>query len=287
MIILDGIQARQSRIEALRSKRERLLRAPTLLIIQVGDAADSTLYIEQKKKLGTKVGARVFHERFPVDVTESILIDRICGANEDHAIDGIIVQLPLPAHLSYLSIINAIDPQKDVDGLTDENQRLLREGRPRYVPATARGVLSLLDYYGIELSGKRAVVMGRSRLVGGPVAHALSLRGASVSVCHSQTPDPKTITTTAEILVVAIGRPRYVDASYVGKGVVVVDVGINVDDHMRSHALQEEIPKRAIVGDVDHSSVELVASALSPVPGGVGPMTVISLLENLFDATEK
>lgn len=283
MILLDGKIARDVRTRALKTSFSTLGFVARLAIVQVGDNPDSTVYIEQKKKFALKIGVTASHLKFPEGVSFETLSREIQNLNTDSTIQGIIVQFPLPKHLDKDKVIALIHPEKDVDGLTDENQRLLAEGRPRFVPATARGVMSLLDFYHIPLKGKKVAVLGRSRLVGSPTALAMKARGALVSVCHSQTTNTRDITQGSDIVVVAIGKPELIDASYVKEGAVVVDVGIN---SIQGQKLDEEIPRRKIVGDVHFASVAPHASAISPVPGGVGPMTVLSLFENLLDATK-
>lgn len=280
MILLDGKKARDARRDALAEALHGLGFVPTLAIIQVGDNPDSTVYIEQKRKFAEKIGAKAPCFRFPEDASFAELYQKVKALNADASIHGIIIQLPLPRHLDKESLISLIDPMKDVDGLTDENQALLAEGCPRFVPATARGVLSLLDFYGISLTGKSVAVLGRSRLVGAPTALALRARGARVSVCHSQTENTQEITRASDIVIVAIGKPELIGASYIREGAVVVDVGIN----SLTGPLEEEVPRRRVVGDVHFAEISPLASAISPVPGGVGPMTVLSLFENLLDA---
>jgi 5,10-methylene-tetrahydrofolate dehydrogenase/methenyl tetrahydrofolate cyclohydrolase len=281
MMLLDGKIARDARMKVLKTSFDVLSFVPTLAIIQVGDNPDSTVYIEQKKKFAKKIGTTALHFKFSEDVSYDELSQKVSTLNLDSAIHGIIIQLPLPPHLNKDAVIALVHPKKDVDGLTEENQKLLAEGHPRFVPATARGILTLLDFYGIEIKGARIAVLGRSRLVGGPTTLALRARGAQVSVCHSQTTNTREITNASDIVVVAIGRPEYVDATYIKKGSVVIDVGIN---SIQGQKLDEEIPQRKVVGDVKFSEVSPLARAISPVPGGVGPMTVLSLFENLLDA---
>jgi len=282
MIILDGKVARDAHTDKLKKDIKNIGFSPTLAIIQVGDNPDSTLYIEQKKKFALKIGVTVQHVLLPESATFGELEDEIGKLNINNSISGIIVQLPLPKHLDREDVIGLIDPKKDVDGLTDENQKLLTESKPRFIPATARGILSLLDFYKIDIEGKNIAVLGRSRLVGSPTALALLHRGGNVSVCHSKTTNTREITKGADIVVVAIGKPEFIDASYIKDGAVVVDVGINTV----LGPLDDEIPQRKVVGDVLFFEVAKVAGALSPVPGGVGPMTVLSLFENLLDASK-
>lgn len=277
-LILDGRKARDFykaqlvlRVEKLRARGV----APRLAIIQVGDNRESAIYIEQKKKFGAGIGARVDHIQLPESSSQADLAARVSELNSDQAVHGIIVQMPVPAHLDRVALMNLVDPKKDVDGLTDE---------PLFTPATARGVMALLDFYGIEVRAKKAAVLGRSRLVGRPIAELLRRRGAEVTVCHSKTEDVPAITHTADIIVAAAGKPRLVDASYIGSpATVIVDVGINT---IAGEKLEEEVPKRRIVGDVDFDSVSPRVAAISPVPGGVGPMTVLSLFDNLVSAAE-
>lgn len=255
---------------------------PTLAIIQVGDLTESRAYIEQKRKFAEKIGAGFARERFSDDVGEETLTGAIQKLNNNPEVHGIIVQLPVPARLNKQKIIDAIVPAKDVDGLTSVNKKLFEAGDNRAVaPATARGVLSLLSGYGISVSGKKATVIGRSALVGAPIAELLKREGAIVTVCHSQTPNIPEKSQQADILIVAIGRPRFITKEYVSRGQIVVDVGIN---SVSGDKLEEEIPKHKLVGDVDFDAVKNIVAAISPVPGGVGPMTVLSLFENLFDA---
>ncbi len=282
-MILDGQKARDAKADILSKKITGFSAVPTLCIIQVGTREESTLYIEQKKKFGAKVGAQVVHEQFPEDVSEKTLLDFIATKNADTNIHGIIVQMPLPKHLNPLVFCNAILPEKDIDGLGAVNTALLAEGKPMHIPATAKGVLSLLNFYGIDPKGKHAVVVGRSHLVGKPTAALLLNSGATVTVCHRGTLDLSQETKSAVILVVAAGVPRLIGKNQVSPGQTIVDVGINtvLGDH-----LEEEIPKRKIVGDVSFDEVLPIVENISPVPGGVGPMTVLSLFENLASAFE-
>lgn len=241
-------------------------RPPRLAIIQIGDNKDSTVYIGQKRKFGLAIGAAVDLIHFPESVSQKEVGDKVAMLNRDEKIHGIIIQLPIPVGLDRLALINLIDPKKDVDGLTDTNQNLLDAGTPRLIPATAKGVMLLLDFYGIDTEGKKVAVWGRSRLVGHPLAELLKIRGAEVSVIHSKTPHPEAISSRADITVVAIGSPAFVGAAHIKPGAVVVDIGTS--------------------GDVDHEAVSGLVSAMSPVPGGVGPMTVLSLFDNLVVSAE-
>jgi methylenetetrahydrofolate dehydrogenase (NADP+)/methenyltetrahydrofolate cyclohydrolase len=278
--ILDGAAVRDVLRHGMKEALGHLLAfdptvpRPGLLIIQVGDKKESATYIRIKKTYGEYVGVRVEHAHLPAESTFEDVVSVIEKANSDGATHGIILQLPLPAHLHDATsrIIDRISPAKDVDGLTSTSTALLHAGKPGFVPATAKGVMSLLDFYGIECAGKKVVVMGRSALVGSPIGHLLKARGAEVAVVHSATKNPTAITQTADILIVAIGKPHLVDDRYVKPGQVVVDVGITVNEDKR------------IEGDVDVASVAGIVAHYSPVPGGVGPLTVASLFENVFQA---
>ncbi|HVT75132.1 MAG TPA: bifunctional 5,10-methylenetetrahydrofolate dehydrogenase/5,10-methenyltetrahydrofolate cyclohydrolase [Candidatus Paceibacterota bacterium] len=276
-LILDGKKARDYYKVGLASRVASLEKTsgtkPCLAILQVGDNRESGVYIEQKKKFGTAIGAVVDHIRFPVDITQADIEARVADLNADASVHGIIVQLPLPPQIDRLALMNAIDSNKDVDGLSERNQSLLSEGKPHMIPATAKGIMMLLDFYKVSVTGKTAAVFGRSRLVGGPIASLLRAKGASVSVIHSQTPDPVSISRGADIIIAALGQPRYITEDFVRKNVLVVDVGITGIDGK-------------LVGDVDFDSVAPIASAISPVPGGVGPMTVLALFDNLILSAE-
>ncbi len=257
--ILNGKVIRDEIILKLKQKVSGLSIKPILAIVQVGDLLESNKYIKAKKTFGEKIGVEVRHIQFSDTISQDEVIVEIQRLNQDEIVKGIIVQLPIPKNLNSLEIIETIDPAKDVDGLT-----LLT----KFTPATARGVMTLLDYYKIEVLNKKVVVMGRSKLVGEPVAKLLSLRGASVETVHSQTENPKEITKTADILIVAIGKAQLIDETYIKPGVVIVDVGINLIDDK-------------LVGDVNFEKVKDIASAITPVPGGVGPLTVASLFQNM------
>lgn len=280
--ILDGTVVREHHVAMLRQRIVELDTPPVLHIIQIGSREDSTAYVAQKKKWGRQVGIVVKHTVFNEDVSFGDVEACIAELNGDKQIDGVIIQLPLPQHLDAVRLGNMIDPAKDVDGLTDTNQEKLRQGDlSGLLPATARGVISLLNHYHIGVRAMEVVVIGRSRLVGGPIAALLTARGAKVQVCHSETPDILTKAQAADIIVSATGVPGLVTKEYVKSGAVVIDVGINAVD---GNSLEEEIPAKKFVGDVVFDEVKEVAAAITPVPGGVGPMTVVSLLENVTEA---
>lgn len=280
-LILDGTIARKHYEKELQGFIAKLAQKPKLAIIQVGANENSTAYIEQKKKCGARVGVEIDHVRLSENSSFEDLKLEIERQNKDDSVSGIIVQLPLPAHLEKQAVIDCIDRGKDVDGLTSLNKELLQKGDVRaFVPATAQGVMSLLSYYKIAVKGKKAAVLGRSDLVGKPTALVLSRAGAEVTVCHSKTPNTKEIALASDIVVVAIGKPELIDETYVKRDQVIVDIGFN----SVKGALLEEIPVKKAVGDVSFAKVAPIVSAITPVPGGVGPMTVISLMENVFKA---
>ena len=300
--------AEELRAEILRAKKSQGLR-PKLVIIQVGNLAESNAYIARKKAFGEKIGAIVDHVKFPEDVTQEKLQTTIYKLNADSTVHGIIVQMPLPAHLDKNKIIDAIIPVKDVDGLTSTNLKLLWENRPEgYIPATTKGILTLLNHYEIPIAGKNVVVVGRSFLVGKPTALAFINKDATVTIAHSKTKNLATVTKSADILVVAAGKPNLIGKEHVTKGQVVIDVGINVMEnvivirHSRRSNLEKTTASldkqsfsanklgtrsdksRKLVGDVDFENVKNIVAAISPVPGGIGPMTVASLFQNLLHA---
>jgi len=266
MTLLDGKKSRDFYREKMAAKIRYSGFFPRLAIIQVGDNPSSVTYIEQKKKFSDFVGVKIEHIKFPENVSFEELKNKIFSLNTDKNIHGIIVQLPLPAHLDKMSIINLIAPKKDVDGLTPQSP---------FVPATARGVKSLLDFYKIPIKDKKVAMLGRSMLVGMPTAKLFQKSGAIVTICHSQTANTREVTCASDIIIVAIGKPKFLDETYIGKNSpVVVDVGISLIDGK-------------LVGDVDFEKVAPLTSAITPVPGGVGPMTVLSLFENLVEAAQK
>ena len=286
MFILDGKKVRDEIAKMLRRKVEAFSPRPMLVILQVGENKESSAYIAQKKKFGEKIGVIVGHLLVPETVSEEKLIAQIKELNADREVHGIIVQLPLPQALSPESIINAVAPEKDSDGLTRANEELFREGRPRFVPATARGIVELLEHYRVPIAGKKAAVLGRSRLVGAPTALLLKKKGALVTVCHSQTPNVSAVTRASDIIIVATGKPKLVNDAYVrsDKTQTIVDVGITAVTDKGEERLEEEVPKKKLVGDVDFERIKDKVAAISPVPGGVGPMTVAALFENLVEA---
>ncbi len=277
-MILDGKKARESLSQRLEKRLENLGFKPKLVIFQIGNDEQSSLYIEKKKQFAKKIGVEVECNRLANDISTEEVISEIKKANIDQSTQGIIVQLPVPKHLDTTDVIEAISPQKDADGLTSHNLKLLWEGSSKaIVPATALGIFTLLDFYGIDVSGKHVGVIGRSSLVGKPTALLALKKNATVTVCHSKTKDLDSLLPTFDILISATGYPGLVTVKSVRKGQTVIDVGISVD---------YQNGERAVSGDVDFSVVQPIVENISPVPGGVGPMTVYSLFENLINLSE-
>jgi methylenetetrahydrofolate dehydrogenase (NADP+)/methenyltetrahydrofolate cyclohydrolase len=241
-----------------------------LATILVGDDAASDIYIRLKHKAAEEVGIRSLDIRLPAETSEREVLERVASLNDDDSVTGILVQLPLPEHMDEARVIEAVEPAKDVDGFHPLNAGRLYLGRPILVPATPVGIMALLAEYGIELKGAKAVVIGRSDIVGKPVAHLLLQQHATVTICHTRTRDLARETLDADVLVVAAGRPSLVTADMVKHGATVIDVGMNRTD-------------AGLVGDVDPAAMD-VAGHMTPVPGGVGPMTVASLLRNTVHA---
>lgn len=272
-MILDGKVVAASIKEQLKEEITAAVanggRRPRLVIISVGDDPASKVYVRNKMKAADEVGIIAHH--FPMQsdlVTTEYVKECIALFNADPSCDGIMVQLPLPKHLDERAIIDAIDPAKDVDGLTTTNIGRLRSGQDCLKPCTAQGIIDLCKYYDIELDGKDVTIVGRSNIVGKPLADMMMAAGATVTQCHSHTLDVRFHTLPADIVVAAIGKPKFVGRGYIGYERVVIDVGINRDEDGR------------LCGDVDFDDVKGYCSAITPVPGGVGPMTVAELMEN-------
>ena len=245
-----------------------------LAVIQVGQDPASTVYVGNKKKACEYIGIQSVAYELPEETTEEELLAIIDKLNRDDSIYGILVQLPVPKHINENHIIQAIDPKKDVDGFHPQSVGALSIGQPGFVSCTPAGIIQLLIRSGVEIAGKECVIIGRSNIVGKPMAMLLLRENGTVTVCHSRTQNLKEVTKRADILVVAIGRPKMIDASYVKEGAVVIDVGIHRDENNK------------LCGDVDYTSVEPIASAITPVPGGVGPMTIAMLMHNCVEAVE-
>jgi methylenetetrahydrofolate dehydrogenase (NADP+)/methenyltetrahydrofolate cyclohydrolase len=263
--MMDG-KALAARYRAEVAEEVRELGELGLATVLVGDDPASDVYIRSKHKAATEAGIRAIDRRLPATATEDEVLSVVGELNADDSIDAILVQLPLPEGIDEARVIRAVDAMKDVDGFHPMNAGQLYLGRPTLVPATPLGVIALLDEYGVELEGARAVVVGRSDIVGKPVAHLLLQRNATVTICHSRTRDLGSVTREADVLVVAAGRAGMVTADMVKEGAAVVDVGINRTD-------------AGLVGDVEAAAAER-AGVMTPVPGGVGPMTIALLLRN-------
>lgn len=296
MKLLDGkkiaadIRAElREEVEALKAQGKRV---PKLAVVMVGNNPASETYVNNKVKACAEVGIEAVKIAYTTDITERTLLNEISQLNSDKSIDGFIVQLPLPEHINESVILSAIDYRKDVDGLTPENVGRTVQGLPSLVSATPRGIRELLARYDIQTEGKHVVVIGRSNIVGKPIAMLLmqrpylslpgmsasSLGDATVTICHSKTRNLAEICRTADIIIVAAGSPNLLTADMVKDGVVVIDVGINrVDDITSPRGYR-------LVGDVDFESVAPKAAFITPVPGGVGPMTIASLLQNTLQA---
>ncbi|HEY9787210.1 MAG TPA: bifunctional methylenetetrahydrofolate dehydrogenase/methenyltetrahydrofolate cyclohydrolase FolD [Candidatus Obscuribacterales bacterium] len=257
-------------------------RPPGLAVILVGDDPASEIYVRNKVSACRQVGVESFFNKFGAAAKEAQILECIDKLNADPNVDGILVQLPLPGGLEADRILARLLPEKDADGLHPYNLGLLMSGKPGLRPCTPLGIMTVLDYYAISVSGKRAVVIGRSNLVGKPIAALLMQADATVTVCHSKTADLPAYVKTAEILVVAMGKREFVEGSWIKPGACVIDVGI----HYVSDTTNPEAKPR-IVGDVRYEEAKHVAGFITPVPGGVGPMTVAMLLSNTFQSYEK
>lgn len=247
-------------------------REVTLAVIQVGADPASSVYVRNKKKACEYVGVRSLAYELPEETTEEKLLELIREMNDRTDVNGILVQLPLPKHIDEEKVLDAISPLKDVDGFHPQNVGALCIGKPRFVSCTPAGVIQLLKRSGIEIAGKECVVVGRSNIVGKPMALLLLRENGTVTVAHSRTKDLKEVTKRADILVVAVGRPKMITADYVKEGAVVIDVGIHRNEQNK------------LCGDVDFDSVEPVCGAITPVPGGVGPMTIAMLMNNCLES---
>lgn len=275
-ILIDG-KALAAKLQGeLAEKTARLTEetgvVPGLVVIVVGENPASQVYVRNKERSAIAAGFRSKVVRLPETIQENELLELIEQYNQDPLWHGILVQLPLPKHIDDEAVLLAIDPAKDVDGFHPLNMGRLWAGNPVMVPSTPAGIMEMFKAYGIELEGKRAVVIGRSNIVGKPMAQLLLAKNATVTLTHSRTHHLAKIAKTADILVVAIGRAKFVTADFVKEGAVVIDVGMNRDEDGK------------LCGDVDFDAVSPIASHLTPVPGGVGPMTVTMLMEQTYEA---
>ena len=274
-MILDGKQLSQELKDEMRQEVDALAkeygRRPCLMVVIVGNNPASQSYVRGKIKATEYVGFEGSLVSLPEDVTEDALIAEIERLNQNELVDGILVQLPLPKHISEDRVIASISPEKDVDGFHATNVARLWLNQPCIVPCTPKGVIVMLDRAGIEISGKNAVVVGRSNIVGKPVAKLLLDRNATVTIAHSRTKNLKEVCRQADILVAAVGRPLMLTADYIKPGAAVIDVGIN------------RLEDGRLVGDVDFEGAKAIAGAITPVPGGVGPMTITMLMRNTIE----
>ena len=248
---------------------------PGLAVVLVGDDPASQVYVGRKAKACAEVGFLSREYKLPADTEEKKLLKIIKKLNKDELVHGILVQLPLPKHISTENIIAAINPDKDVDGFHPYNVGGLVTGTPLFVPCTPRGIMELISRSGIDLTGKEAVVVGRSNIVGKPMAFLLLAQNATVTMCHSRTKDLPSVTRRADVLIAAIGKPRMIKADMVKEGAVIIDVGVN------------RLENGKLAGDVDFDEVAPRASYITPVPGGVGPMTIAMLMKNTLDAARR
>lgn len=286
MELIDGkkiaAQIKEELADEVTHIKETGKRLPHLVAVLVGNDPASETYVASKVKTCKAIGCKSTELRYGEDITEEQLLEVVDKLNKDADVDGYIVQLPLPAHISEEKVLNAINPKKDVDGFHPYNLGRMLIGQPTFIPATPAGIVELLRRYKIETRGKNCVVVGRSNIVGTPMAVLMSRKDefadCTVTLCHSRTQNMKEITSKADILIVALGKPKYITAEMVKEGAVVIDVGI--------HRLPSTKTKSGfhLVGDVDFDSVAPKCSYITPVPGGVGPMTIASLIQNTLKA---
>jgi methylenetetrahydrofolate dehydrogenase (NADP+)/methenyltetrahydrofolate cyclohydrolase len=267
--ILDGIAVKVA------EKSNLGYRVPCLAVVLVGEDSASQVYVKNKKLACAKVGIKSLEYKLPQHTNEQDLLNIVRQLNENNTVDGILVQLPLPKHLNSKLVIDTISPDKDVDGFHRYNIGSLALNSPTICPCTPHGVIELLDSVGFQYSGKIAVVIGASNIVGRPMALELLNRGCTVTICNSKTPNLKNFTTVADVVVVAVGRTRFINRDYFNANAIVIDVGIN------------RLEDGTICGDVDFESTQAVVKYITPVPGGVGPMTIAMLIKNTFDCYNK
>jgi methylenetetrahydrofolate dehydrogenase (NADP+)/methenyltetrahydrofolate cyclohydrolase len=271
-MILDGKKLSEKRLELLKEKIDESRLYPRLATVIVGEDPGSQMYVRMKHRACERVGIGSIGIELPESASTETVLEHVRRLNNDPAIHGILVQLPLPSRVNTEQVIEAVSPEKDVDGFHPCNIGRLFNGRPRFAPCTPGGIMTLLAEYGISCEGKRAVVVGRSIDVGRPMAALLLNADATVTVCHSKTLNLEQEIKNADILVSAVGKARFVKKDMVKDGAVVIDVGINYDENGK------------LCGDVEFETVKEVASAITPVPGGVGPMTIATLMENTFES---
>jgi len=276
--VIDGV-ALSAKLREDITRRTVALKArgvtPGLAVLLVGDNPASAVYVRNKVKACADSGLHSVLERYAADMTEAALLARIDALNQDPSIHGILVQMPVPAHIDANKVIEAIAPEKDVDGFHIASAGALMVGQPGFIPCTPYGCMKMLESIGYDLRGKHAVVIGRSNIVGKPMAMLLLQKSATVTICHSATQDLKAMTLQADVIVAAVGKCNVLTADMVKPGAVVIDVGMNRD------------PQGKLCGDVDYESVRQVAGFITPVPGGVGPMTITMLLVNTLESAER
>lgn len=276
--LIDGKAIGAKIREEIKLDTERLIERgcrPGLAVVLVGEDPASRTYVKNKEKSSVAVGMKSELIELPIEVSQRDLLETVQRLNDDSSIHGILVQLPLPPHIDESSVIQAISPKKDVDGFHPENVGKMIIGQDSFVSCTPSGIMELLKHTGVEISGKHAVILGRSNIVGKPMGQLLLQRDATVTYCHSKTKNLKSFTQQADILIVAIGHAKYITADHIKQGAIVIDVGMNRD----------ELGVRC--GDVDFDSVKEKAAAITPVPGGVGPMTITMLLKNTLKSAER
>ena len=275
--IIDGKRISQEIKDELKEKVQNLKlqgKKAALAVIQVGNDPASSVYVNNKKKACAYIGIESLSYELPEETTEQELLELVERLNRDDAVHGILVQLPVPKHIDADKIIQTISPKKDVDGFHPENVGNLVIGEKGFVSCTPAGIIQLLKRSNIEITGKNCVVIGRSNIVGKPMALLMLRENATVTIAHSKTQNLKELCKTADILIVAIGKPQFITAEYVKEGAVIIDVGIHRDENNK------------LCGDVKFDEVEPLASAITPVPGGVGPMTIAMLMNNCVEAME-
>lgn len=272
MKLLDGKKVKLDILNNLKSELLTLDKQLGLAVIQIGNDPASSVYMKQKENLARDLNYKFKHVHLNEDVEEFVVLEIIKFLNDDDSIDGILVQMPIPNHLDAKKIQNQINPLKDIDGLTDQNMGKLVHNVNSLVPCTPMGIIDLLEYYNIELSGKNVTIVGRSDLVGKPLASLMINSDATVTLCHSKTKSLRDFTKSADILVVAVGKPNLIKKEDIKDGAIIVDVGIN------------RLEDNSLCGDVDFNDVKDKASYITPVPGGVGQMTVAELGKNVYKA---
>ncbi|MBB5356379.1 methylenetetrahydrofolate dehydrogenase (NADP+)/methenyltetrahydrofolate cyclohydrolase [Anoxybacillus mongoliensis] len=276
--IINGLELAKEKRAQLAKEVEQLKQegiVPSLAVILVGDHPASQSYVKAKQKACEEIGIRSILLTFPSDISESFLLEQIARLNEDRSVHGILVQLPLPPQINELHVIEAIAPEKDVDGFHPLNIGRMMTGQQTFLPCTPYGILYMAQSLQVDIAGKHVVVVGRSNIVGKPVGQLFLREHATVTYCHSRTNDLEAITRQADILIVAVGKPKLITSSYVKEGAIVIDVGVN------------RLENGKLCGDVDFDDVKQVASYITPVPKGVGPMTITMLLHNTVQAARE